>query len=174
MNKRIRSSQESTGGAPNRYFSPSWQQRCEAIHTILSALREQEIARLTSMVHHEKERQASTPAGGSDQAQMQQELVMHVSLLWRSLGRLSVIWAALERLEQRCFGYCEECGEEISIERLNAVPMARDCVECQDRSENFHAAEVATTFTSFSLGHSSPPSHLVMLNNRCLLLHLVR
>jgi len=135
--------------------SRSPQQRREAIYTILSALREQEIANLTSMVHHEKERLTITTSE-SDQPQMQQELEMHVTLLWRSQNRLSVIWAAIERLQQGRFGYCEECGEEISLERLNAVPMASYCIECQSRSENFRAAEVATTFTSFAFALPEP------------------
>lgn len=131
-------------------------QRREAIGTILNALREREIARLASMVHHEKERQPTTLGDASDRAQMQQEMEMHVSLLWRSQNRLGVIWAALERLEEGHFGFCEECGEEISLERLGAVPMASYCVECQSRSENFRAAEVATTFTSFSFAPVEP------------------
>jgi len=33
---------------------------------------------------------------------------------------------------------CSECGDEISFERLRAVPMAARCVDCQ------HALEVST------------------------------
>lgn len=154
--KRFRFGQETRNGASEADTSHSPRQRREAIHTILSALREQEIAHLATMVHHEKERLADTPEGESDEAQMQQELEMHMTLLWRSQNRLRVIWAALERLEQGRFGHCEECGEEISLERLNAIPMASYCVECQSQSENFRAAEVATTFTSFTFAPLEP------------------
>ncbi len=138
--------------APNHGASGA-ARRLDAIRAILSALREQEIARLTSMVHHEKERDAVEE---SDQARIQQEMEMHVSLLWRSQNRLQVIWAALERLEQGRFGLCEECGEEISLERLSAIPMASYCIECQSRNENFLAAEVPTTFTSFAFTPLAP------------------
>lgn len=34
------------------------------------------------------------------------------------------------------FGKCEECGEEIGLERLDALPHARLCIRCKEREEN--------------------------------------
>src|SRR5262249_12478741 len=42
---------------------------------------------------------------------------------------------ALARLEDGEFGYCMDCGEEISPKRLAAVPWAECCVECQSERE---------------------------------------
>jgi len=42
---------------------------------------------------------------------------------------------ALERIEDGTYGYCEETGEEIGIERLIARPIATLCVEAQERHE---------------------------------------
>ena len=42
---------------------------------------------------------------------------------------------ALERIEDGTYGYCEETGEEIGIDRLNARPIATLCVEAQERHE---------------------------------------
>ena len=42
---------------------------------------------------------------------------------------------ALERIEDGTYGYCEETGEEIGIERLMARPIATLCVEAQERHE---------------------------------------
>ncbi len=44
---------------------------------------------------------------------------------------------ALERIEDGNYGYCEETGEEIGIERLIARPIATLCVEAQERHERF-------------------------------------
>lgn len=33
------------------------------------------------------------------------------------------------------FGTCEECGEKLSFERLDALPHARLCIECKEREE---------------------------------------
>lgn len=43
--------------------------------------------------------------------------------------------AALERIEDGNYGYCDETGEEIGVERLMARPIATLCVEAQERHE---------------------------------------
>jgi RNA polymerase-binding protein DksA len=43
---------------------------------------------------------------------------------------LTEIDDALERIEQGTFGRCENCGQPISRERLEAVPYARYCIRC--------------------------------------------
>jgi DnaK suppressor protein len=34
------------------------------------------------------------------------------------------------------YGRCENCGEEISYERLDALPHARLCINCKEKEEN--------------------------------------
>ena len=43
--------------------------------------------------------------------------------------------AALERIDDGSYGYCEETGEEIGLKRLEARPIATLCVEAQERHE---------------------------------------
>lgn len=38
---------------------------------------------------------------------------------------------ALERMEKGTYGICENCNEEIDIERLKAYPAARTCIKCK-------------------------------------------
>ena len=42
---------------------------------------------------------------------------------------------ALDRIEDGSYGYCEETGEEIGIDRLMARPIATLCIEAQERHE---------------------------------------
>ncbi len=42
---------------------------------------------------------------------------------------------ALDRIDDGTYGYCEETGEEIGIDRLLARPIATLCVEAQERHE---------------------------------------
>lgn len=42
---------------------------------------------------------------------------------------------ALKRLEEGNYGYCDECGEEISMERLKVIPFALFCRDCQETRE---------------------------------------
>jgi len=45
--------------------------------------------------------------------------------------------AALRRIEDGTYGYCEETGEPISIKRLDARPIATLSIEAQERRERF-------------------------------------
>src|SRR5437879_10456861 len=39
--------------------------------------------------------------------------------------------AALEKIDNGSFGECERCGEVIADKRLEALPFARYCIDCQ-------------------------------------------
>jgi len=43
---------------------------------------------------------------------------------------------SLEDIEDGVYGICEQCGEEISIGRLKARPVARHCIKCKTLMEN--------------------------------------
>jgi len=43
--------------------------------------------------------------------------------------------AALQRIEEGSYGYCEETGEPISLKRLDARPIATLSLEAQERHE---------------------------------------
>ena len=58
-----------------------------------------------------------------------------LELLQRDEATLVEIDEALERLKLGTFGLCEGCEEPIPKARLNAVPHARFCVDCQRKSE---------------------------------------
>ena len=57
-----------------------------------------------------------------------QERELDLLLQEREQTRLEGIEIALTRIESDDFGYCDECGEEISKKRLLAVPLARTCL----------------------------------------------
>jgi len=48
---------------------------------------------------------------------------------------ISKIDAALKRIEDGTYGYCEETGEPISLRRLDARPIATLSIEAQERHE---------------------------------------
>lgn len=48
---------------------------------------------------------------------------------------ISKIDAALQRLEEGTYGYCEDTGEPISLKRLEARPIATLSIEAQERHE---------------------------------------
>jgi DnaK suppressor protein len=53
----------------------------------------------------------------------------------RERTTLRQIELALARLRAGTYGICQNCGTEISLERLRAVPWARFCLPCEQESE---------------------------------------
>jgi DnaK suppressor protein len=49
---------------------------------------------------------------------------------------LSLIEAALERVDRGIFGRCVECDGQISKARLNAIPYTPVCIKCAEQREN--------------------------------------
>jgi RNA polymerase-binding transcription factor DksA len=48
---------------------------------------------------------------------------------------LALVDAALCRIDQGSYGRCQRCGEEMSLERLAALPMSTWCGSCQHTEE---------------------------------------
>jgi RNA polymerase-binding protein DksA len=63
------------------------------------------------------------------------EQEMSLCLLENENQQLEEVGSALERLDAGTFGRCEQCDEAISIERLEAVPYARLCIDCARSAE---------------------------------------
>ncbi|NOS36226.1 MAG: hypothetical protein GQ522_06295 [Deltaproteobacteria bacterium] len=53
----------------------------------------------------------------------------------REMLKLSEIDDALDRLKDKSYGLCDECGEPIAEGRLLAMPFTKVCVECKSKSE---------------------------------------
>jgi DnaK suppressor protein len=58
-----------------------------------------------------------------------------ISLMEMRNRRRQAIDESLNRLRDGTYGMCAECGVEISEKRLQAVPFAKLCVECQSKAE---------------------------------------
>jgi len=48
---------------------------------------------------------------------------------------LNLIQEALQRMQDGEFGVCVACGGEMQQKRLEAVPWARHCIDCQEKQE---------------------------------------
>lgn len=59
-------------------------------------------------------------------------------LAGRLKQRLDKLEDVRRLVEQGRYGLCGSCGEQIPAERLEAVPDARRCMSCQQRSERIH------------------------------------
>lgn len=71
--------------------------------------------------------------GESSEADIQEEI--EFALIQMKAETLTKINEALRRLEEGAYGYCFDCGGEISEQRLRALPFAVRCKECEEARE---------------------------------------
>ena len=67
-----------------------------------------------------------------DEVQNAAERELAIRNLDRESNMLRNVRAALHRIDEGTFGVCAHCEEDISIKRLNAVPWAAYCIQCQE------------------------------------------
>jgi DnaK suppressor protein len=82
--------------------------------------------------------QETDQEGAQDIADMAQsasakEFLFSLSSAERDL--LQLVEDALLRLQQKRFGICASCQEEMNPKRLGAVPWAKHCLRCQEMQE---------------------------------------
>lgn len=71
----------------------------------------------------------------ADRASLETEAGVELRTRNRYLKLISKIDAALKRIEDGTYGYCEETGEKIGLKRLEARPVATMTIEAQERHE---------------------------------------
>lgn len=59
-----------------------------------------------------------------------------LSLMATEEETLELVEQALERIRDRTYGLCDECGGIITKKRLEAIPFAPLCIKCAERLEN--------------------------------------
>ncbi len=70
-----------------------------------------------------------------DQASAEIDRNFMLKLRGRERHLLKKIDEAIEKIESGEYGICEVCGEEISIQRLEARPVTTMCIECKTEQE---------------------------------------
>ncbi|MES5096833.1 RNA polymerase-binding protein DksA [Agrobacterium sp. BA1120] len=71
----------------------------------------------------------------ADRASSETDRAIELRARDRQRKLISKIDAALQRIEDGTYGYCEETGEPIGIKRLDARPIATLSIEAQERHE---------------------------------------
>lgn len=89
-----------------------------------------------STLEHLKE-ESWNEADINDRASVEAEASFELKTRNRYRKLIDKIDAALKRIEDDKYGYCEETGEEIGLKRLEARPIATLSIEAQERHENY-------------------------------------
>lgn len=100
-----------------------------------------------------------------DRASMETDKALDLRTKDRARKLISKINDALKRIEDGTYGYCEETGEPIGLERLEARPVATLSIEAQERHERMENLRRRSLGRSddgkelyFGLGVRSPAS----------------
>jgi len=72
----------------------------------------------------------------ADRASLESDRNFTLRIRDRERKLIVKIKEALDRIEQKTYGICEECGEDISEARLKARPVTTLCIECKKLQEN--------------------------------------
>jgi DnaK suppressor protein len=85
-------------------------------------------------VHHMQDEAANFP-DPNDRATQESEFSMELRARDRERKLIKKIDEALMNLDNEEYGYCEACGVEIGIRRLEARPTATLCIDCKTLDE---------------------------------------
>ena len=102
---------------------------------ILLKEREQIVGEVKQIVESSKEMgQDGIQDIGDEAANIYNKQVL-LSLNENERLRLQEVDESLDRMENRTYGICEECGELIGLKRLEVRPVAKYCVPCKTKLE---------------------------------------
>jgi len=85
-------------------------------------------------VHHMQDEAANFP-DPNDRATQESEFTMELRTRDRERKLIKKIDETLEKIDNGDYGYCEECGIEIGVRRLEARPTASLCIDCKSLDE---------------------------------------
>lgn len=98
--------------------------------------KQEELLRLVSKSEHdgrEADEEATQDIADKAANSYTKEFLFHQSDENRRL--LQLVSEALGRVKNGSYGECVACHEEVQSKRLEAVPWARHCIECQERQD---------------------------------------
>ncbi|QJY35246.1 RNA polymerase-binding protein DksA [Vibrio europaeus] len=116
--------------AGEEYMSP---EQLAHFTKILSAWRNQLREEVDRTVHHMQDEAANFP-DPVDRAS-QEEFSLELRNRDRERRLIKKIEKTLTKIEDDDFGFCESCGIEIGIRRLEARPTADLCIDCKTLAE---------------------------------------
>ena len=102
----------------------------EHFRKILTAWRDQLRSEVDRTVGHMKNEAANFP-DPLDRASQEEEFALELRTRDRERKLIKKIEKTIAKIDKDEFGYCEQCGEEIGIKRLEARPTADLCVDCK-------------------------------------------
>jgi DnaK suppressor protein len=119
---------------PGRGESYMNDEQIEHFRGILLNWRGELVDEVTRTVSHMKDEAANFP-DPADRATQEEEFSLELRTRDRERKLIKKIDSTLDRLQNDDYGYCDACGIEIGIQRLEARPTATLCIDCKTLAE---------------------------------------
>jgi DnaK suppressor protein len=102
-------------------------------------------ARMHEKLTRETGQKIDSAMDSADQSAQDVDQGIDYSLLEMKYEQYKDIADAFRKLQSDSYGLCEECGNEISVKRLEVSPFARYCIECKTRKEEIEKIQKEET-----------------------------
>lgn len=128
---------------PVKGFEPYWPQegeeymneeQLEHFQQLLLAWKRQLQEEVERTVSHMRD-DANNYADPSDRATQEEEFALELRTRDRERKLIRKIDETLERIRKEDYGFCEQCGVEVGLRRLEARPTATLCIDCKTLEE---------------------------------------
>ena len=106
----------------------------EHFRKILNAWRQELMLEADRTMHHLQDEASNLP-DPNDRATQEEEFALELRTRDRERKLLKKIEKALDKIDEGEYGYCEACGIEVGIRRLEARPTAELCIDCKELAE---------------------------------------
>ncbi len=110
------------------------EQQLEHFAAILNGWKRELMEEVDRTVHHMQDEAANFP-DPVDRASQEEEFSLELRARDRERKLIRKIDQTLQRIEDEDYGFCDSCGVEIGIRRLEARPTATLCIDCKTLAE---------------------------------------
>ncbi|MDX2164186.1 MAG: RNA polymerase-binding protein DksA [Gammaproteobacteria bacterium] len=108
--------------------------QCEHFRKMLLSWKRQLLHEMERTVHHMQDDAANFP-DPNDRATQEEEFSLELRARDRERKLIKKIDETISRIDNNDYGYCDACGVEIGISRLEARPTATLCIDCKTIDE---------------------------------------
>lgn len=106
----------------------------EHFRTILNAWKQQLMEEVDRTLHHMQDEAENYP-DPNDRASQEENFSLELRARDRERKLIKKIENTIQRIDDDEYGYCDACGIEIGIRRLEARPTATLCIDCKTLEE---------------------------------------
>jgi DnaK suppressor protein len=106
----------------------------EHFRDILTAWRQELLDEVARTVHSMQDETENHP-DPNDRASQETDISLELRNRDRERKLIKKIDESIDTIETGDYGYCESCGVEIGIQRLEARPTANMCIDCKTLAE---------------------------------------